>query len=380
MNTHIRFDQGSRSKFAAIFVFCLMSVHFSQAKAGAAMCADFFGAGSGAHVNAQVKLFGGRMTFTGLKIEDHGYLLDGNKTIENVKLEQVLKPAQGVGRLLVFVPANGAIEMRTGLWKTVMKFPQFFARFEMYADNDRLVIPDDVRLSSLNPGWAKFRAVPANERQLYSTEVFINYFRKNMILLATQGPTGEHDHLQEHVIGALVAPDWVSRKVKEHANFHDDFAQSKNIGESSDRFRAVLSRFANTAADWDGTSNTIGSGASRLNVVEGMVTKASFESLHQALRRANIHYSLVDVDAADHLTPDQLYYELSGSNTMLAREISELKKSKVTTSLLQDLKDSQARTLSATLPEEKVLEDALHIAHELTGVPLEDLRQAMMAN
>jgi hypothetical protein len=65
---------------------------------------------------------------------------------------------------------------------------------------------------------------------------------------------------------------------------------------------------------------------------------------------------------------------------MLAREISELKKSKVTTSLLQDLKDSQARTLSATLPEEKVLEDALHIAHELTGVPLEDLRQAMMAN
>lgn len=175
------------------------------------------------------------------------------------------KPSHGPGSIWV-IRFNQRTSYRV-LYILARRYPVFFRRLEINAVESgpeglqTLTMPDSARLNWLrsqngNPGFT-YRDRELWRKQPYTNEEFFSSIRRRLITLATHGEFYIHDRIEEHLVGALLLPDFVTEGLIHSASVIEKL--SSRSSARSGPFRRELDRIKLSFGEtWDATTLRFG--------------------------------------------------------------------------------------------------------------------------
>jgi hypothetical protein len=303
------------------------------------------------------------------------YNMTGPDNVGKLKLEMVIIPSDKIGRQLIVKRYDESRPFQE-FWKLVLTYPKAYAARGIFADQNRFVVPNDVRFNALNPNGLQLRHLPANVPQLYSNSFFVKSMRQKIEPKATQGQLFEHDHFQEHWAGALSAPPWVFNKLMEFSEFHGQLSRIVKESNSSPEYQELVSK-EDSAALWDSFTNNLGSAVIDLAETPGVVTAKNI----LRIRRVLINYNFVFSGSISEqvLNPQDLYSEkLTQADYHIygVHKLSGLNEEKALP-LESQIRALQKQVMTPPLSPDLITADAIQIVHEITGIPVDKLRDIL---
>lgn len=332
----------------------LMSLLFQPQSFGAELTCDQI-LGDESSIESSVTFENGAYSVEGRRKFFSQYKWGANPDYSRRQYESVFsikafKPKYGVGQLLEIKYKHIRSGGR-GLWDTTIRFPKFFAKFDLYADENRLIMPDSERLSSLTTNGFKVRDLT---EQIYTQTTFHRYFQEGYIPMATKGEWFSHDRLGEHMLGGLVIPKRLFEKFGRYVIFEAEVLKAF----PADARRAINldgAAFGSHASDnfWDQISAGFGN---------------SVLALHQTVTKRQL------LNLADWiLRVDQML--ITGARSILAQRISTIHESTSTSSDFQQaVSQFDKKSPSLDITENQAVDEAIELAHEITGNSVDDLR------
>ena len=158
-------------------------------------------------------------------------------------------PKDRIGTLIRAVVVEG---INTQIFSAVEKFPKYFAQFDIYANPDTMtvILPDGNRLTGLVKNGIRYFDIPRQSaNQKYSEDFFRKKIIDGVVPLASEGYLFHHDRLEDHMMGALIVPNWLFEKVVKYAKFEEAFLTQPN--ETSTRNHS-------SGALWDDMTSRLG--------------------------------------------------------------------------------------------------------------------------
>lgn len=169
----------------------------------------------------------GPIAIQGKVIETSNFSTDHKTNYLHLKLAAVLVPKDGIGHLFVIQRGDPNLAFDQ-LWRAALDRPRYFAKFEIFADENHLIVPDAIRLNIRNAGRIQFKDIPHTESQLYSNKDFEDALLKNTLLLASTENYFEHDRLQQHLMGVFALSNSTFKKVTEYIHFRRAFEKTSS--------------------------------------------------------------------------------------------------------------------------------------------------------
>ncbi|MBK7845391.1 MAG: hypothetical protein IPJ71_17230 [Bdellovibrionales bacterium] len=158
---------------------------------------------------------------------------------------RTFKPKDGVGHLIVATRLESKrsatpVNYLPSLWQAIRTFPEYFAKFDFYADNQTIVMPDIDRLNILNKDGIQFLGVPYFGSQTFSEIAFISAVKRGFVLTAVRGDLLFHDRLEEHLVGTLLMPRIFFDKAVHYTHFEQAWLALKSAHNliDNDMFRS----------------------------------------------------------------------------------------------------------------------------------------------
>lgn len=327
-----------------IAIFCAISAQFAIADSNLAVdsiCED---------------LLGRRVFISRFYLRSHAFYRDELYNITT------WKPGTGVGQLIA-IDVVAIHEHWPTMFRVAAQYPEYFARFDIYANNKRLIIPDARRLNTLTKNGVQFkdllRLFPWSSH-FYSNEYFDKNFEKGHIVLASKGSYFYHDRLQEHMMGALILPGWLYEKFVAYTKFKKSVLQMKpqKMDKKFKDFIDYESGPTTTSAHyWDDLTGRIG------RMVDEMARR-------KAVSAEDIT-KLRDIFLEDGVgfTPGLESY--IGSNMVYFWRLEKDKG----LPLLTEVEKIAARFPTENITKERALSEAIRVIHELTKISEYKLRQ-----
>lgn len=355
--------------------FVLFAISLSSLSLQAQMkCGDVL-AGDG--VSMKVGVFGAKVQ--GTLDPAPMFKMTGLDNSDRLKLTMVVIPTDGVGRQLVIERYDNKRQIKL-FWKLVLAYPQTYAKFGIFADQQRLVIPNDVRFNKLNAGGLQLLHLPPDVPQLYSNEFLVKHLRQWTEPKSTQGGLFNHDHFQDHMAGSIATPKWMYEKVSEFAEFQD---QLLKIGESAklpNDFRKNIEA-SETAVLWDAFTNRLGSKVVDLADTPGVVTAENILQIRQVLEQYDTAFSvstlpkvLTTEEVSSGKLMSQVDFQIYTLHNMYGLTAEQVKPVEA------QIRSMQAHVMTAPKTADRLTEDAIEIVREVTRIPSDKLREILAAD
>ena len=275
------------------------------------------------------------------------------------------QPTSGRGRLIA-IDVVQVHEHWPTLFRVAAQYPEYFAQFDIYANNKRLIIPDSERLNSLTKNGVQFkdlfRLFPWSSH-FYSNEYFDRNFEKGRVVLASRGSYFYHDRMQEHMMGALVMPSWLYEKFVAYAKFKKLVLQMKpqNFDKKFKEFISYESGPTTTSAHyWDDLTGRIGRMIDEMARRQG-VTSEDILKLRDIFLESGVGF-----------TPGLESY--IGSNMVYSWRFEHDKGA----SYLAEVNKIAAQFPTEKITKEKALKEAIRLIHELTKISEQQLQQMVI--
>ncbi|MBC7370624.1 MAG: hypothetical protein H7326_03610 [Bdellovibrionaceae bacterium] len=229
--------------------------------------------------------------------------MTGRDNPDQYKLEMVVIPIDGIGRQLVVQKNNERVKIKL-FWKLVLAYPKSYARFGIFADQNRFVLPDDVRFNKLNAGGLRLLLLPPHVPQLYSNTFLVRQLRRWVEPKASQGGLLEHDYLQDHFAGSIAAPKWMYEKAVQFADFQTGLLKiADDAGLPKDYRKGIEGSL--TEKHWDSFTNSLGSAITQLAENPGVVTAQNILRIRKVLLQYDTIFSGSAYDCV--LTVNDIY-------------------------------------------------------------------------
>ncbi len=272
------------------------------------------------------------------------------------------KPSSGPGQLI----AIDVVELHEHwptLFKVARRYPEYFAQFDIYANEKRLIIPDSTRLNTRTKNGVRFkdlfRFFPWSSH-FYTNEYFDRNFEKGLIVLASRSSYFYHDRMQEHMMGALILPAWLYEKFVAYAKFKKlvlQMKQQKTDKKLKDFIGYESGPTTTSAHYWDDLTGRIG------RMVEEMARHGG------VLPEDILKLRDIFLDAGVGFTPGLESY--IGRNLVYGWRFESDKGAPI----LAEVERIAAQFPTETITTEKALREAIRVVHELTKIPEQQLRQ-----
>lgn len=292
-----------------------------------------------------------------------------------LRIDAIYKPQDKIGYLFSIKRLNPETPV-SYLWKSVLDAPEYFARYDMYADQVQLIIPDAVRLNSKNLGRIQFKNISPSKSQLYSNEDFENHLFNYTLLLASSQTYFEHDRLHEHLTGALATSNKAIKKIINYIQFRRAFKNTVDATDPQSFVGNKLRYFSDTAAQWDNLSNSMGRAVMQIAATKGAITAGQISVLRDVVTKTDMDFSVETEMQLDYASTEVMKQRRRPLTSQMAFDIatsdfSEEKKS----NLISEIRTLEQRFLKPPLSENEIMDETFRIINEITNCPISELRE-----
>lgn len=311
----------------------------------------------------------------GTEVTTFEYSMEKHHTALGLRIDAIFKPADNVGYLFSIKLIKPETPIRY-LWKAVIDRPKYFARFDMFADNNQLIMPDAVRLSAKNAGRIQFADIPANKSQLFSNEEFEAGISMRTLLLGSTETYFEHDRLQEHLMGALATSNYTIKKIIKFIQFRRSFEKMGNSTDPKTLAGNRIRHLTDTSALWDLLSNSMGQAVLAVAGTEGPITAAQISLVRDVITKTDMDFSVeTDVDL-NYASVETIQKRRRPITSQMAADIanSEFPKKKKS-ELIAEIRKLELQYLTVPMSEDQIMDETYRIIHEITEVPVAELRK-----
>ncbi len=272
------------------------------------------------------------------------------------------KPRYGEGRQILLVARKFNQELSPALLNAILKFPYFFLRYDMHAEGEKLVIPDDVRLNTFMKNGVQFEALPFYMPQYYDEEYFQVRLAAGFIPVGKTGDAFYHDRMEEHLVGALILPGWLYERYLHYSQF--DQALSKASIAQSENDASLLRSYAalrsSPGRNWDTMTSILGYYISR--TLPGYEQPVLKEHILELVKTLSGRANSMTVGPTSALRDD-----------MRSRDTGHY----FSAAFKQGVTELEKKFAIEKIPDEIILEEALRIISEVHGTPITELRKLL---
>lgn len=270
------------------------------------------------------------------------------------------KPRYGNGRLLFLEAKKFDKESQPSLLKAILKFPNFFLRYDMRAEGENLVIPDAERLNTFMKNGVRFEGVPFYIAQYYDEKYFQGRLAAGFIPIGTTGDAFYHDRMEEHLMGTFILPGWLYDRFLHYNQFDQALARAIYPQSENDKslVRSYLALRSSPGRNWDTMTSLL-----------GYFIVTSLPDCNQPILKEHI-LELVKMlrDRANNMTV--------GPTSALRDEIGKRDDGHYLSAIFkQGVSELEEKFAIEKIPDETILEEALRIIHEVHGTSIDTLKK-----
>lgn len=275
---------------------------------------------------------------------------------------KIYKPKSGVGKLIHIKPKVIDEKKRPPILICILRYPEFFARFDMYASGDSVVMPDHVRLNSLLKNGVQFESAPFFFWRYYFEDEFDAVLETGKILIGSNGPTFYHDRMEDHLTGALILPAWLYQKYLQYNKFDQAVIALRSDPNLTEQDQSFLNYYTSTRSspgrNWDVTTNLLGLILEKdFPKKDEPVEKAKIQTFVETLRRRTNSLT----PGATSLLRDSMGI---GRNAI---QVSPYFKTKIL--------EIEKQFITEYVNQSFIISEAIRILHEVTGLSVEKLNR-----